>query len=443
MNSLSRRLATILGGALLLIAIGLLAAYRYQQSMLPNAGVRLPLPAQAAAIAQLIERTPDDQLPLLLRALNSASLRVEVVDQAPKADRRSVDLGGIGWAVRRDLDALGGRPVMAYATPGVPGEGEAWLSIVIGLRDGRYVSIQTRSGMLRYLLGARMTTAALIVLLLIGGVSLWLLRTQIRPLETVVHAVERFGEDLDTPSLDPHGAAEVRRLVQAFERMRTRIRALLDGRARLLAAIGHDLGTYLTRLRLRAEFIVDDDQRERAVRDLEEMDALIRDSLTLSRQGLDREPYQPVELEALIRSQLERFAGYGVDVRLVASQPVELTGQALALKRMLNNLVDNALKYGGSAELQLHHRPGSDEAELIVDDRGPGIPAEDRELVLEPFYRRDAARNLDKAGSGLGLAIVSDIVKRHHGRLLLEDRPGGGLRVRIRLPLKEDSRSAN
>lgn len=435
MSSLTLRVSLILSGALLLVALALASALHYQQRQDSGNGMRLPLPEQAAAIVELIEVTPPEQLPLVLNALNSGTLHVVMSAQPPQALVRDTPLPGVSWALRAYIDKLGGRSVQALAgereSANAEARAERPLRLVVGLRDGRYAVLEARGGVLRYLLGLRLLSAAFLLLLLIGGGSLWLLRRQIRPLEQVVGAVERFGENIAAPSLPERGALEVRRLVSAFNRMQTRIRALVEGRTRMLAAISHDLGTYLTRLRLRAEFIADPGQRERAIRDIEEMEALMSDTLALSDIERDTGPDETVDLAALLLRQVEGFSASGRPVILHGAAPAWVQGKAGALGRVISNLIGNAIKHAGAAEVTLHRADGV--VELLVEDRGPGIAPELRELVLEPFYRHDPARNLDVPGFGLGLAIVADIVRRHHGRLLLEDRPGGGLRARVTL----------
>jgi two-component system osmolarity sensor histidine kinase EnvZ len=214
--------------------------------------------------------------------------------------------------------------------------------------------------------------------------------------------------------------------------MQERIRDLLASRSRMLAAIGHDFGTYLTRLRLRSEFIADPEHRAAAIRDVENMDALITGTLTLAQADQEGETPEPADLVALTRRHAEGFASAGERVRFratVAHLPATL--QPIAFGRALTNLISNALRYGNEADVTVQ-RDDAD-ALVIVEDRGPGIPAAEREAVLEPFHRRDAARNLDKAGFGLGLAIVADILRRNAATLAFEDREGGGLRVVVRV----------
>jgi signal transduction histidine kinase len=214
--------------------------------------------------------------------------------------------------------------------------------------------------------------------------------------------------------------------------MRERIRELMAARSRMLAAIGHDFGTYLTRVRLRTEFIADPEHRAAAIRDIENMDALITGTLTLAQSDQDGEKRETVDLVSLTRRHAEGFAAAGERVRFQTSLArLDASLQPIAFGRAVTNLISNALRYGDQADVSVERDAG--DALVIVADRGPGIPAAERAIVLEPFHRRDAARNLDQAGFGLGLAIVADILKRNAATLGFEDREGGGLRVVVRM----------
>jgi signal transduction histidine kinase len=431
MQGLRRRLSLILAGSLILVALVWLAATRMQQNLDAGDNLRLPLPEQAAAIVSLIESTPPAELPMVLKAINSSSIVVTVDDRHPEIRPDQLRMPALTWATRRYVENLGGRSVEASTSAQGLGRDQP-IRLVIGLNDGRFVSIEARAGVLKYQLGMRLAIATLVVLALIGGLSLWLLGRQLQPLEKVVAAVDHFGERLDTPELAEDGVPEVRRLVIAFNGMRSRIRTLIDGRTRMLAAISHDLGTYLTRLRLRVEYIEDEEQRHRAVADIEAMQSLMDDSLALGRLQQESGQMELVDLADLSVQQV--VANEDARIRIAALEAAAVIGQRKALARAVQNLLSNALKHAGDAELSVLAAGTGPQVELRVDDHGPGIPAGQRELVLEPFYRGDTARNLDVAGSGLGLSIVAEIVRRHGGQLALEDRPGGGLRVRVLLP---------
>ena len=235
-------------------------------------------------------------------------------------------------------------------------------------------------------------------------------------------------------SLPERGAREVRALIAAFNRMQSRIAELVRGRAFMLAAMSHDLRTYLTRLRLRVEMVPDADLRERAARDVEDMNALLEDALVFARTSFGSIRPEAVDLVGIVRHECAERAAIGGAVRAeLPPERVIVAGERAALARVVGNLIDNALKYGGEAEVSVSAGTGA--VEIMVDDRGPGVPAAERQRIFEPFLRLDPSRNRERGGAGLGLAISRHLVQCHGGAIGVEDRPGGGARFRVSLPL--------
>jgi signal transduction histidine kinase len=224
----------------------------------------------------------------------------------------------------------------------------------------------------------------------------------------------------------------VRRAVEAFNAMNRRTLALLDEKDRMLGAIGHDLRTPLASLRIRAENMGPDEERERLVSTVEEMAATLEDMLTLARTGRAREPVRPVDLAALADALVEEYRELGAAAAFIASERAVLAVQPNLFRRALRNLIDNALAYGGGATVAVEER--EEEIELRVEDEGPGIPAERLDEVLEPFRRLEQSRNRASGGAGLGLAIADAVARSHGGRLALANRPEGGLRASLTLP---------
>ncbi|MGB5092123.1 MAG: ATP-binding protein [Parvibaculum sp.] len=444
LRSLTLRICLILAGALFFILLAIFVAIYVQNTNASYRGFRLPLPEQISAMVEFLESASPEEQNLFLRAANSSSMTVRVVAKAPDTTE-TVRLPNVTRLLTNYLDKLGGRHVYAMVdiAHGRIGEGVSeragvfWamrpVRLLVELRDGRTLVVEVTGELFARLTGLRLALLVLIVSIMIGGISLWAVQRQIKPLRQLALAVDVFGAQLEIPPLPDEGAKEVRQLIGAIERMQARIRDLVNGRTRILAAIGHDLGTYLTRLRLRAEFIGDARQRESAIRDIEDMHALMADTLTLAKLENAGELMTPVDLGAIVRRQVESLANAGERVTHdLDEEPCRVMGRPVALGRLVGNLLSNALKYGKAAEVSLM-REGQI-VRLIVADRGPGIPPEERQSVLEPFYRRDGARNLDTGGFGLGLAIVADIVQRHNGHIALMDREGGGLIVRVDLP---------
>ncbi|MEZ5696513.1 MAG: ATP-binding protein [Sphingomonadaceae bacterium] len=274
----------------------------------------------------------------------------------------------------------------------------------------------------------------LITYLVLVGLLALLLRRVTRPLAKLAQRIEHFGATRDAGGqIAPDGPEDIRTLIAAHNALETRIAALLDEKDVMLGAIGHDLKTPLAALRVRIESVPDDNQRAKMAATIEEITASLDDILTLARIGKGDGPSENAELTALAASVVEEFEDMGEPVTLADSPrlaaPVHLTW----LKRALRNLVSNAVRYGGSAEVSASRDGGM--AVLAVEDHGPGIPEGRIDAMMEPFARGEASRNRTTGGAGLGLAIARAIADQHRGVLVLSNRPEGGLRAELRLPL--------
>jgi signal transduction histidine kinase len=272
---------------------------------------------------------------------------------------------------------------------------------------------------------------SLILLLLLLVVVLYVTARSItRPLSQLARAADSVGREVRPAQLPERGARELREAARAFNTMQDRLRRYLDSRSRVLAAMSHDLRTPLTRLRLQVESLDGHPMQERMGRELDEMESMVREALALFRGIDDGEPLTPVDVRALLETIRAECALLGGEVSVSGSaQPLRAKPQAL--KRCLTNLITNAIKFGGSAQVLLE-----DGAELRVRvrDPGPGIPAAELERVFEPFYRLESSRNRDGGGTGLGLTIARDIAQAHGGTLVLENMSGGGLEACLVLP---------
>jgi signal transduction histidine kinase len=276
----------------------------------------------------------------------------------------------------------------------------------------------------------------LITLLMLVCFSLsgFLVRMTTGSLDRLARAADAIGRNPDARDVPlAEGAPnEIRRVIAAFNRMQARVREYLVERSRLLTAISHDLKTPITRLRLRAEMLQDGEIRARMLRDLDEMQTMVGTTLEFFRTTGDDAQRQPVDIGALIESICEdrREAGQAIGVRGTAQGPYRADPQAL--RRCLENLIENALRYGGGAEIELTDTP--ERLRIAVIDQGPGIPESELERVFEPFYRVDASRNMDSGGTGLGLSIARNIARWHGGDVTLTNAPGGGLVAALVLP---------
>ena len=300
------------------------------------------------------------------------------------------------------------------------------------LQDGTLVSIEARPSGEAFPLPPHLAFSLLILFSAVIFLSLLAVRLATRPLDTLASAAEKLGKDINSPPLLETGPTEVRRAAHAFNTMQSRLASYIQERTRILAAMSHDLKTPITRLRLRAELLEDDDLRSKFVKDLEEMESLVSATLDFMRGVDNPEPVQPVDIMALLESLQADAAEIGQQVRLegIAAQPYPC--KPAALKRCLGNLIDNAVKYGKSATVTVNDH--GKQLQIHIQDQGQGIPETELERVFEPFYRRESSRSRDTGGTGLGLGIARNIAQMHGGDLLLRNHPGGGLEAILTLP---------
>ncbi len=269
-------------------------------------------------------------------------------------------------------------------------------------------------------------------LIIVVAVVLFAVRQATRPLQTLALAADKLGRDLDSAPLAETGPAEMQRAAQAFNQMQSRIKCLIDERARALAAVSHDLRTPLTRLRLRAELVDDDALREQMANDLDSMAAMLDATLDYLRGLQENEALRPIDINALLQSLAADAHVLGREIAVAGHAVAPYRGRLTALRRALQNLIDNAIKYGRNAAVRIEDDGTT--LQLIVADSGPGIDPVDLGRITEPYYRPDTARRSDTGGSGLGLSIVRDIALMHGGELRLANRPEGGLAATLWLP---------
>ena len=263
-------------------------------------------------------------------------------------------------------------------------------------------------------------------LLLFIGV---LIRWQSRPLKRLSRAARELSLEVHTPPLPEEGAREIREVTRAFNTMRERIARYLDERAQLFSAISHDLRTPITRLRLRAELIDDEEVQMKLNRDLDELDLLVRGALQCVKDTDIHENVEPVDVQALLEQLVDPYRQCEPPcAALEGVMPQPLLGKPLAIKRCIGNLLDNALKYGHFAYLRVE----DDERQFVlhVDDEGPGVPEQELEQVFQPHVRLVS----DRRGYGLGLGIARNLAHAHGGEVVLRNRREGGLRVTLILP---------
>ncbi len=255
------------------------------------------------------------------------------------------------------------------------------------------------------------------------AVSVYFTSVLIRPLEMLEAAVSKIGSDGVLASVPEVGSAEVKATAHALNQLSARLKTAMESRMRLVAAAGHDFRTPMTRMRLRAEFL--DDDREKWLQDLDELDRIADSAIRLVREEVNQDAVEPVDLERLVRDIAAEMRSLGHQVSADRLDKVSVRAGALGLRRALRNLIVNAATHGKGCSVLLTAADGR--AVLAIADHGPGIPPELLNKAFEPFFRVNPARWQSIPGAGLGLAIAKEIVERYGGTITLENLPGGGL----------------
>jgi len=276
-------------------------------------------------------------------------------------------------------------------------------------------------------------TAQTLILYVVVLVPVLLVGSRIaRPLRTLTNAARTFRPGDDTAPIRERGPSDVRALIAAYNALGRRVTSMLDEKDRMLGAIGHDLRTPLQALRVRIESVEDEDDRARMADTVDEMSRTLDDILSLARLGRPSEPNTDVDLGALVDAVVEDFRDLDHDVTFEEAERLKMRLRPTLMRRAVRNLIENAVKYGGGAEVRLI--PEVERVTIEVCDRGPGIPADKLETVFNPFTRLEQSRNRDTGGIGLGLALARAIVNDAGGAIALANRDSGGLTATITLP---------
>ncbi|MGQ9365859.1 sensor histidine kinase [Azospirillum sp. A39] len=440
-------LVTLLCGWLALVA----RAY-WKQDL--RRTVDWPAPQRVAALVELAERTAPAERERLFRAVGSDALQAWVEGPGegggPAADGAPPAAAVDEEQVRSYGAALAPRPV-AVSWPSSGGRdrpfprpfrrlfGEALTPLVLRtpLPGGETLAVALRRPVPVTELGLPVGFAAGALGTLVALAALIVLHREIRPLVRLAAAVDRVdptGAPVPLPRIATR-APEIRALVGAFDRLQGRLATLVRARLALIGGIQHDVRSFATRLRLRVDQIPDAEERARAEADIADMIALLDDALLASRAGARELDEELIEIAALVVAEIRdrREASNPVDVHLgPGAEAATVLGDRLALRRVVANLVANAVAYGRVAHVALAADPHA--VTLTVDDEGPGIPADRRDLLCEPFVRLESSRARRTGGAGLGLAVARSLVEAHGGRLAIGDAPGGGARLAVTLP---------
>ncbi|WP_181313939.1 ATP-binding protein [Phreatobacter cathodiphilus] len=322
-----------------------------------------------------------------------------------------------------------GEPTEASDRPG-----SDRVRIVIGLRDGTPAAVTLVRDRPPPAPGGPLRVTIIFVLVSLAMLGSWAALSLTKPLRAIEATVESYGFGQTVQPLSESGPREIRTVARALNRMQERITKLVDDRTKTLAAVGHDLRTPITRLRLRAEMLDESPERSRMLADLDQMDALVQSALTHLRDGRSDAASTTFDLQSLLQTIADGYADVGKPVTMQVSARLPVRGRPFDVERAVANVVDNAIKYGGTAELSLS-REGS-MAVIAVADKGPGIPLARRAAMLEPFVRGEDARTMnDTDGFGLGLTIARSVMEAHGGTIAFADNSPSGLIVKLSLPV--------
>ena len=433
-RSLAGRTALLLLATALIVYLGGIAAYRLLAQDAAERGRIAQIGDRVEAAVDAIDQLPAHDRPAAARALSSASFKItwsqaSLVDDASEADpgllnlrHRLIDL----------VPRLSGRTLyLHWDEHAVSGTRRVLLGAV-GLTAGSYLvfSAAIAPTIIPVLPGALLVASLVFASAIV--VAFFVLRTINAPLRRLAQAADQYGREKQV-TLPERGPREIVQAERAFNAMQRRIQRLIADRTQALAAVSHDLRTPIARLRLRCGLLADEIVRGECERDLLEMEAMVEATLAYLRGDDDTEVPRLTDIASMLTTLVDAAVDAGHQATLAGPHHAVLIVRGLSVKRALANLIDNALAYGDVARVVLEQT--ADEVRIVIDDDGPGIPESDLPHVFEPFHRLEASRNRGTGGVGLGLTIARQAIEREGGSLRLLNRPEGGLRAEVRLPV--------
>lgn len=393
---------------------------------------------KVAAFTRIIEAVPPAQRPEIAKAASDGVFNAKWLArhddaQLPVNDGDDQDFRN-GSRFLRELLGKPHSRMEAYEPSDWPAdEANKRYALLIQLADESWVmfSVPTR----KWGLDELPRNLIIIGMMLLSTLLVALIATRhlATPLERFAEGARRFGKDFRAPPIPLEGPQEIRQAILAFNAMQAQLQHFLNDRTQMLAAISHDLRAPLTRMRLRGEFIEDPEQQSRLFRDVDEMQSMVNSALEFFRDNARLEPATTFDLAELLHTVVDDFKDAGTEVAFAGPNRFVYVGRPIGIKRALTNLVDNAIKYGREPGVRLS--AAGERVEILVVDRGPGIAQVHHEQVFTPFFRIEGSRNKNTGGVGLGLPSARATVIEHGGTLTLRNRRGGGLEVKVLLPL--------
>lgn len=423
-STLRSRIAIILIFGLA-IAYGLSFTVLYaERSMSAKAVMLGTLESDVATSIAVLDRLPADQRADLTDPLSRGNYRFVLGPGLPGVPDHSARGAEIAATIG---DAIGHRfPIRMEAIPGDITRLQAHLTLTDGTPltiDITPRGVMPLASWLPYVFGLQMVLIAFLT---------WLaVRQATRPLADLAAAADALDPNAKGVVMSDRGPSEVAHAARAFNAMRDRIAHYLEERVQILAAISHDLQTPITRMRLRADMADESVERSKLLNDIGEIERLVQDGIAYARSSHGNgEKFARIDLASFVESLCYDYQDTGKPVSIVGLVSGTASTKPHALRRILSNFIDNALKFGGEAEISVERREEGAIA-ITVMDRGPGIPEEQIEAAMQPFFRLEQSRNRETGGSGLGLAIAQQLTAAIGGTMRLYNREGGGLAAEL------------
>ncbi len=424
---------------------------------------RIEFLSRAEAVARLLETTPPAIEDEITRANNTLTTRYWVTAEKPPDDpaawrqmawqrltepfAQTDSAIFVAKTLRADLhrDKIGAKAVAASGWTDVPANDWHYprpakfvrlddtygVGLAVQLNRGTWLNTAFAKPAMTGFWTSQSVLSLAVTALTLSIIMVLAARGITRPMRRLAIAAEALGRGEAMAPLPETGPQDIRHTAEAFNKMQERLKRFVADRTRMLAAIGHDLRTPITSLRLRAEFVGDGEIREKMLATIDEMQKMTEATLTFAREELAAEETRSVDLSALVQSLSDDLADLGHDVTFNNGVKISYRCRADALRRAIRNLIENAVRYGKRARVSI--ASGDDHIDIVVEDDGPGIPPELAEQVFVPFYRLEDSRNRETGGIGLGLSIARSIVRNHGGDIRLVNS-GEGLRAIITLP---------
>jgi signal transduction histidine kinase len=435
-------MAVLIGIALLLAQLASFAFVLVQRQQFSRAQIDTPAITRFTSAAADFAQAQPDFKPLVLEDASHRGAHYELDRQTSVSsalgrrddteDRLIQSLQSVGIRVRDARAAIDPNPPQRHESQRDGRRPSRSMLLSVELPNGQWLNARLNVPGQPPLITPELLAASLLLYLFVLSAAVVIAVRLARPLGELTRAAENFRGRNEPIAVEPQGPADLRNAIEAFNAMNRRLVDLLEEKDRTLGAIGHDLRTPLASLRIRAESVEPPEDRDRMIATIEEMTATLEDILTLARVGRSRERFERADVSALAGEVADEFRELGHKVDFKADGPHFLEVQPTLLRRAVRNLLDNALKYAGAAEIEVR---SEEEGILIaVLDRGPGLAPEELSHVTGAFYRGEPSRNRETGGAGLCLSIAQAVAEAHGASLELQNRKGGGFSAAIVLP---------